>query len=39
MAKKELSFNDKLLAISEKYKTGEVLQVYNAGTKVYLWES
>lgn len=25
--------------ISEKYKTGEVLQVYNAGTKVYLWES
>lgn len=25
--------------ISEKYKTGEVLQIYNAGTKVYLWES
>lgn len=24
--------------ISEKYKTGEVLQIYNAGTKVYIYE-
>lgn len=24
--------------IKEKYKTGEVLQIYNAGTKVYLYE-
>ena len=23
--------------IKELYKTGEVLQIYNAGTKVYVW--